>query len=215
MKKRFGTLILALLLAFSLAIPVGAAGNDTQEISDAQYQEYVQIAKELSQEYDLTISACPKEEMTKAYTADEYEAEMRELCEGAPVVFGSGDSTSNPSSSGAGTKLLTVNTPINNGEGYFLIRVDGSAVVNGVSPYYYSPAPKITALTLIKRPSNEYTIVKVGTPVSGGTASAKTSAQKIELRKSGVGQATYVITARFDLNVDTGRVTMTANNVKT
>lgn len=215
MKQRFGTFALALVMALTLAIPAGAV--DTSAISEELYQEYSQIAEEVGAEYGIEVTACPREEMDTVYSLEEYEQEVREFCSTVSdlVITGEGDTTTNPSGPKAGKKTLTVNTPISNGEGYFLITITGYAEVEGASPYYFYTPPIIKELTLIRRPSSDYTMTKIGSPVSGGSGATKTSTQKINLKRTGLVGVNYNITATFSLATSTGKVTMTASNMQT
>lgn len=219
MKKRVGALMLTLILVVALAIPAGAVGNQGQVVSDAQYQEYVQIAEAMCQKYGLEygsdVLVCPVEEMTIAYTPEEYEVEIEEFCEAIlslknPVtLYASGDSNSNPSAGENGIKNLTVNSSYNTDGGYFLWTIHARAVIGGGKPYYYTSAT-MEESTLIKRPSNAYTCV-YGTPaLKSSSTTTRVFQQAVTINKSGVAvnPSPHMLTARLSLNTDTGVVTL-------
>lgn len=61
MKKRFGTLALALILACSLAIPAGAA--NTEQTPEELYQGYLRVIEEVNEQYGMNVSVDSLEEM--------------------------------------------------------------------------------------------------------------------------------------------------------
>lgn len=80
MKKRMISLSLALCLALCLAIPAGAAVTEKNVISAEQYQEYIEIAKRVSQQTGVDVTVRPISEITNVYTANEFELELLDFC---------------------------------------------------------------------------------------------------------------------------------------
>lgn len=79
MKKRFGTLALALILVCSLAVPAGAA--NTEQTPEELYQEYLNVAAAINEEYGTEVYIIPLEEMDRSNmpTVAEVEANVRDL----------------------------------------------------------------------------------------------------------------------------------------
>lgn len=220
MKKRLIALAITLCVALVMVVPAGAVAIGKQTVSDEQYQEYVKIVEEVSQEYGVEVFACPIEEMTIQYSAEEYEAEIREFCaemeelQNAAAISSSGDSTTNPSAPGSGTKILNVNTTRPVGNGYFGWTLRGRAVIastNGISPYRYSGSVSIDEVNCYLRPSAEYTATLVGgSSQTSANGSIRVASQTVQIKKNGTAEATFTLSARFNLNTSTGVVTMTA-----
>lgn len=221
MKLRLISIIMALFVVMTLIIPAGAKEILTDEgnhvgITDELYHEYSKIAEEVGHEYGLEITPCSAKEMTTKYSVEEYEAQIREFCvemkelqEATREI--AGNSTTNPSSPGFGTKILTVNTTRTIDNGTFGWTIRGKAVIGGTNPYYYSENVVIEELTCYLRPSNIYTVSNIGsstqTYINSYTRKAN---QQVQIKKNGVAMTTKTISARFVLNTSTGVVTMTA-----
>lgn len=107
MKKRFGALILALILACSLAIPVGAA--NIEKTPEELYQDYLNAADEINAKYGSNISIVPLEEMdpNDMPTLEEVRADVTELA----TMVACSTTTSAPD---AGTFSARANTGIGN-----------------------------------------------------------------------------------------------------
>lgn len=86
MEKRFGTLALALILACSLAIFAGATNveqtpADVEQTPEELYQEYLDVAAKINEEYGTEVYVIPLEEMDQSNmpTVAEVEANVRDL----------------------------------------------------------------------------------------------------------------------------------------
>lgn len=91
----------------------------------------------------------------------------------------------------------------------------GTAVIvtNGPLPYNFSNAT-ISELSLIRRPSKEYTFRLSGKPtVISKSSSLWQVSQLMEIKKNGTAAGSTYAVARFNLNTNTGVVTMTGKTV--
>ena len=219
MKKYLVSVFLVLCLSLTLAVSAWAVEPNGQVVSEEQYQEYVEIAKSVCQEYGMEygedVSACPISEVTKVYTPEEYRAEVEEFCEvisslqNPITTYASGDSNSNPSAGGNGTKNLTVNSPYNVDGGYFLWTLHARAVIGGGGPYYYTSATMEESV-LIRRPSNAYTCVYAAPRLKSSTSTTRVFTQAVTIKKNGVAVTAtpHTLTAQLSLNTSTGVVTL-------
>lgn len=223
--KKMISLALATCMALALAVSVGAAGTEDMVVSEEQYQKYEEIAQQVSEETGVGVVPCPREEMNKVYTEEEYRESMVDFCkvieaiEQPDVTTSSVQAFNNPSAGGNGTKIMTVNMPKNYDGGYFLWTIYGRAVIAGGGPYHYDSSAGIAGtgttideIKLVTRPSSNYTSTNYGgvTKVSS-TNTVRILEQKISLKKLGVAVTDTPISmkARFTLDTSTGKVTLT------
>ena len=222
MKKRMITFALTLVMVLSLAIPAGATTPDSTVVSEELYQEYTNITEQVAQERNISLKICPLSEMTEIRSLDEFETDLQELCDVITAIKSpdflsvtNSNSTGNPSSGGAGTKNLQVNITKTMNAGTFMWTIYGPAVIvtNGPLPYNFSNAT-ISELSLIRRPSKEYTFRLSGKPtVISKSSSLWQVSQLMEIKKNGTAAGSTYAVARFNLNTNTGVVTMTGKTV--
>lgn len=215
MKKRLGALTLALVMAIALAIPAGAADTECLEVSEEQYQGYLEIAKEVSEERGIEITVGDRANMSRVYTDKEFENEVEEFCDVIDALTGSISVTAfgdNPSDDGHGEKTMTVNTSKTIDNGYFLFTITGKANVTGVNPYYFGNV-SIENIVAVKSPSSRYACVMSGSSTSATVSSSvKTAQRNMVIYKDNSLMATVRVQAKFSLNQSTGVVTMTGSS---
>ncbi len=213
MKKKFATLTLALILACSLAIPAGAVGTETPVVSEEQYQSYLDIASQVSEERGIEITVCDREDMSEAYTDEEFANEMEEFCDVVEALTNPSDVApySNPSAGGMGTKSLTVNTAKNLDKNYFLFTINGTAKVTGTGPYALG-AVSITNIEYTKVSSGYSCVLKTGSVLGTVSSTVKTVQRQVEISKNNEAMTTVTIQAKFTLNTSTGSVTMSGSS---
>lgn len=221
-RKKMISLALAICLALALAVSVGATET---AVSEEQYQKYQEIAQQISEETGVSVVPCPREEMDKVYTEEEYRESLIDFCKVIKAVKKPNITTSpmqvlnNPSAGGNGTKIMTVNMPKNYDGGYFLWTIYGRAVITGGGPYHYdssagiaSTGTTIDEVKLVTRPSSNYTSSNYGgVRKVSSTSTTRVLEQKISLKKLGVAVTDDPISvkARFTLDTSTGKVTLT------
>lgn len=217
MKKYMMSLALVLALSLSFAIPAYAVDTETPEVSEEQYQSYLEIANQVSEERGIEITVGDRADMSKSYTDEEFEKEVEEFCDVIDALKDSSAITpygygSNPSEGGYGTKYLTVNTSKNLDNGYFLFTITGKANVTGTKPYYLG-AVSIENIVAVRTPSSRYACILSGSSTSATVSSTvKTAQRDMKIYKDNELMATVKVQARFSLNQSTGVVTMTGSS---
>lgn len=217
MKKRI-SMALAILFALSLSlvIPVGAIDMTPPEISDEQYQNYLDIAEQVGEERGISITVGDRDDMDRAYTNEEFEAEVEDFCdmiatlnspEIAPYAYGD-----NPSAGGPGVKYLTVNSSKTLDGGYFLWSLTGVATVSSGSNYTLDSV-RVASIEPVKKPSIQYAFRLLdGSSTSTISSNVKTVQRQVEITKETFLMTTVTFQAKFTLNTSTGSVTMTATS---
>lgn len=214
MKKQFTTLALAMILACSLAIPAGAVGTETPVVSEEQYQSYLDIANQVSEERGIEVTVCDRADMDTAYTDEEFANELEEFCDVIEALTDSSDVApcSNPSEGGYGTKTdLRVNTSKNLDGGYFLFSITGTAKTEGTGPYTLGTA-SIAALTATKIPTDYSCTVKAGSTTTTVSSTVKTVQKNVDIYKKGEFMVTVTVQAKFTVNTSTGSITMSGSS---
>lgn len=215
MKKYMMSLTLVLALSLSFAIPAYAVDTEAPEVSEEQYQSYLEIANQVSEERGIEIAVGDRADMSKAYTDEEFEKEVEEFCDVIDALKNSSTITPygrNPSEGGFGTKELTVNTSKNLDNGYFLFTITGKASVTGTNPYYLG-AVSIENIVAVRTPSSRYACILSGSSTSATVSSTvKTAQRNMKIYKDNELMTTVKVQAKFSLNQSTGVVTMTGSS---
>lgn len=214
MKKRFTTMALAMVMACSLAIPAGAVNTEASVVSEEQYQSYLEIANQVSAERGIEVSVCDREDMSTAYTDEEFASELEEFCDVIEALTDSSDVApcSNPSEGGYGTKdNLTVNTSKNLDGGYFLFTITGKGKTEGTGPYTLGTV-SIKDIAFTKVPSNYSCTLKSGSTTTTVSTTVKTVQKNVSISKNGEFMVTVTVQAKFTVNTSTGAITMTGSS---
>lgn len=215
MKKRFGALMLALVLAFSLAIPARAV--HMEKTPEELYQDYLNAADEINAKYGTNVSIVPLEEMdpNDMPTLEEVCADVTELA----TMVACSSTTSAPD---AGTLSARANTGIGNhpvsttvertwasAKLKFLASI--TVVVNYTESIknYYINSVYGQSVTCISAPTGY--AVEPTTSASWILSSSRKSGIVTRQFKVTYGSATtsYKVSAEVVLNSSTGAVTMT------
>lgn len=213
MKKRMISLIMTLGLSLFFAIPASASEAEAPIISAEQYQHYLEIVQRVSNERGVKITLGDQTDISKAYTDEEFEREVREFCDVVDAIqnpvtvtpYGYGD---NPSDGGYGEKYLKVNTAKTIDNKYFLFTITGKAMVTGTNPYSLGNV-SIENVEVVKQPDLGYTC-KLSSPSRSTTVSktVKRATRNMTIHKNTDLMATVTIQASFSLATSTGVVTM-------
>ena len=215
MKKCMMSLTLVLVFSLSLAIPAYAADAETPMVSEEQYQNYLEIADQVSEERGIEVIVGDRADIGEAYTAEEFEKEVEEFCDVIDALKSSSTITPygrNPSEGGFRTKELTVNTAKTLDNGYFLFTITGTASVTGTNPYYLGNV-SIKNIVAVRTPSARYSCLMYGASTSATVSNTvKTAQRSMRVYKDNVLMTTVRVQARFSLNQSTGVVTMTGSS---
>lgn len=218
MKKRVGTFILALVMACSLAIPVGAV--NVQQAPEELYQEYLNVVAAINEEYGTDVEIIPFEEMNHSDmpTVTELETTVRELAE-LQMKFAEGDVTVAPIEKSGGSTAVPMggmgNYPVSTmvvgtvGEKTFRFFVSVTLIISTPSgtPSYYIQATSNSNVTAYTVPSG-YTVDGTGYLVTTTVSSNKrtcTIAKTFRVKKDSAYTSVRP-TATFIVNAQTGNI---------
>ncbi|MCI8414371.1 MAG: hypothetical protein HFF00_01920 [Ruminiclostridium sp.] len=217
MKKKLLSLSLCLCLALPLAIPAYAV-DAGPVITDEQYQRYIEIANEIGNRENVEVSVLPVNKIDKAYTDEEFAAEVEELCNAIQSLRQTSSITpysyySNPSDPGSGKKHPRANTAINLADGAFIWTVTGYADVLGDRIFSLGTV-RIDDVALIIRPSDRFECVRTPGKADSynGVSPKKNVIRYMDIiTLSGLSSQVQIV-ARFNMK-ENGSVTMTVNAV--
>ena len=210
MKKRFGTLVLALILACSLAIPVGAA--NIEQTPEELYQGYICAIKEVNEQSGMNVTVTPLEEMDTSdmptvETVREDAIALSETLQRMEVALES--ATEVQSSSGAGVKTVLAYSAGSWDGAYFIWKISGKFNVNTSTgtPNYYFVGVTSPSVANYSVPSGYYSVAHSALRTYR-SADMKTYTiwQTYEVGK---GEVSAILNpqAKFTVNSNTGVVT--------